>query len=187
MLSMAAAAILLAGCNTEPAGTDEASGVPARTADTLTAVKGDAADTAANAQVLPAKKDSTIQQVEELTLHALGNTPEKMRFDRDTLEAKAGAFVKLQLINEAQDMSMVHNIVITAPDKYKQVAIAGAQAGASGNYVPNSQAVVAASSIALPGQTVTLEFTAPATPGAYDFVCTYANHWQRTHGKFIVK
>lgn len=188
MLSMAGAVVLLAGCNTESASTDEASGALVG-ADTVTAVNTDTTDTAttAGAPAVVADTDSIIQPVEELVLHAIGNTLEEMHFDQDTLEANASALVKLKLTNEAQEMPMVHNIVITAPGKYKLVALAGEKAGASGNYIPQSQTVLAATPIALPGQTVELEFTAPAAPGVYDFVCTYPGHWQRMNGKFIVK
>jgi len=189
MLGMAGAVALLSGCNTEPDSTGEASGALGEADTVATADTVAAADTAtaASAPVIAADADSTIQPVEELVLHALGNTLEEMHFDKDTLEVNASAFVKLKLTNEAQEMPMVHNIVITAPGKYKLVALAGEKAGASGNYIPQSQTVLAATPIALPGQTVELEFTAPAAPGIYDFVCTYPGHWQRMNGKFIVK
>ncbi|WP_196269495.1 plastocyanin/azurin family copper-binding protein [Pontibacter rufus] len=191
VLPVAAAMAVLAGCNTGPA-TDAENGTLAET-DTVTAIHADttaakADTTAAGASGSMADADSAARQpVKELTLHAIGNSPEEMHFDLDTLKAEAGALIKLQLTNEAQDMPMVHNLVITAPGKYREVALAGEEAGASGNYVPASQNVIAASPIALPGQTIELEFTAPARPGVYDFVCTYPEHWQRMHGKFIVE
>lgn len=176
-------------------GKNEAESAVAITADTVTAISADDTATASgNADTAAAPgapmivdADSTIQVVENLTLHAVGNTPEAMHFNQDTLEAKAGSLVKLKLTNEAQDMSMVHNVVFTAPGKYKEVALAGAEIGPSGNYAPKSENVIAASPIALPGQTIELEFKAPIKPGVYEFVCTYPGHWQRMHGKFIVK
>lgn len=131
--------------------------------------------------------DSTIQEVAELTLHATGNTLEDIAYHEDTLEVEAGAHVQLKLINEGVDMPMVHNVVFTAPDSYRQVAVAGSKIGPSGNYVPDNAAVIAASSMALPGQTVELEFTAPKEPGTYNYVCTYPDHWQRMHGVLLVK
>lgn len=132
-------------------------------------------------------QDTTLQKVQELSLHALGNTLEEIKFSEDTLEAKAGALIKLTFVNDGIDMPMVHNIVITAPGKFKQIAIAGEKVGASGGYVPESDLVLASSPIALPGQTVDMEFTAPIEPGSYDFVCTYPGHWQKMNGVLIVK
>ncbi|MCC9168823.1 plastocyanin/azurin family copper-binding protein [Pontibacter harenae] len=132
--------------------------------------------------------DSTYQEVEEFTLRAVGETLEEIAFDKDTLEVNAGSVVKLKLLNEAVDMPMLHNVVFTEPGKYKQVAMAGSKVGASGNYIPlDSVGVLAATPIVLPGQTVDMEFKAPTEPGTYDFVCTYPDHWQRMHGKLIVK
>ncbi|GAB3195687.1 azurin [Pontibacter aydingkolensis] len=132
-------------------------------------------------------KDTTLQHVEEIILKAIGNSPEDMIFDQDTLEVKVNTFVKLTFINEGADQSMIHNVVFTQPDKYKLVALAGAKVGAPGNYVPESEAVIAASPLALPGQTVEMEFTAPSEPGTYGFVCTYPGHWQKMNGTLIVK
>lgn len=143
-------------------------------------------DTAANAPLV-VEQDTTLQPVQELTLHAIGNTLDEIAYKEDTLEVKPGVLVKLDLINEGVDMPMMHNVVFTTPDKYKLVALAAAEVGAPGNYVPKSPAVIAASPMALPGQTVELEFTSPTIPGAYNFVCTYPDHWHRMHGVLLVK
>lgn len=142
--------------------------------------------TAASAPILE-EQDTTLQDIQHLELHALGNNIEEIRYSKDTLETKAGSLVKLKFINEGVDMPMVHNVVFTAPGKYKQVALAGARVGASGNYIPQSEAVIAASPMALPGQTVEMEFTAPTKPGLYDFVCTYPGYWKRMNGVLVVK
>ncbi len=137
--------------------------------------------------IIEEEPDTTLQPIIEVSLKAVGNNLNEMEFDQDTIEVKTSALVKLTLINEGTDQSMIHNVVITHPDKYKLVALAGAQVGAPGNYVPESKAVVAASPLALPGQTVVMEFTAPTEPGTYRFVCTYPGHWQRMNGVMIVK
>ena len=168
-------ALLLSGCFEKQGPDGEAGEV----------INADTA-TASSAPVIEVP-DTTLQPIQELKLTAIGNTLEDIAYKEDTLEATAGALVKLTLVNEGIDMPMVHNVVFTKPDKYKQVALAGAKVGASGNYVPDSPVVIAASTMALPGQTVELEFTVPAEPGSYDFVCTYPGHWQKMHGVFNVK
>ncbi|MEJ8801794.1 plastocyanin/azurin family copper-binding protein [Pontibacter sp. H249] len=161
------------GCNsgTGPAGTDEV----VSTADT------------SGAALTEEELDTTLQHVEEITIKAIGNTLEEMSYDQDTIEVKPGTLVKLTLINEGTEQSMIHNIVFTQPDKYKLVALAGAKVGAPGNYVPESEVVLAASPLALPGQTVELEFTAPTDSGMYSFVCTYPGHWQKMNGVLLVR
>ncbi|WP_299821803.1 plastocyanin/azurin family copper-binding protein [uncultured Pontibacter sp.] len=131
--------------------------------------------------------DTTLHPVEEVTLKAVGNSLEEMKYDLDTLEVSAGTLVKLTFINEGSEQSMIHNVVITQPDKYKLVALAGAKIGAPGNYVPESDIVIAASPLALPGQTVEVEFNAPTTTGYYSYVCTYPGHWERMNGVLLVK
>lgn len=131
--------------------------------------------------------DTTLQPVEELTIRVVGEDPQKMAFDQDTLEVKANALVRVNLINEGTDPAMVYNIVFTTPGRYRQVALEGAKAGPSGNYVPDSPIVLAASPLALPGQTVQVEFKAPDKPGTYEFVCTYPDHYERMHGKLLVR
>lgn len=149
----------------------------------------DLPETVATSDSAPVKQepDTTLQQVTNLTLKAVGNSADQMMYDQDTLEVKANALVKLVLINEGTEPTMVHNVVFTQPDKHKIVALEGAKAGAPGNYVPQSDAVIAASPLALPGQQVELEFTAPGVPGSYNFVCTYPTHWKRMNGVFLVK
>lgn len=166
--------LLLTGCFEKQGSNTEAG--EAIDADTATASSAPVAEVA----------DTTLQPVQELKLTAVGNTLDDIAYKEDTLVATTGALVKLTLINEGIDMPMVHNVVFTKPDMYKQVALAGAKVGAPGNYVPRSPVVIAASTMALPGQTVELEFTAPTEPGSYDFVCTYPGHWQKMHGVFMV-
>lgn len=144
-------------------------------------------DTANGSAPLVEAQDTTLQPVQEITLHAVGNTLDEIAYKEDTLEVQAQALVNLTFINEGVDMPMMHNVVFTAPGMYRQVALAAAEVGASGNYVPDSPAVIAASPMTLPGQTVELEFIAPTKPGAYQYVCTYPDHWHRMNGVLLVK
>lgn len=131
--------------------------------------------------------DSTLQPQAEIRLKAIGNTLEEMSYDQDTLEVTSGARIKLFFTNEGVEQSMIHNVVFTKPKMHKLVALAGAKVGSPGNYIPESDAVIAASSLALPGQTLEMEFNAPAEPGVYNYVCTYPGHWKEMHGVLHVK
>ncbi len=135
----------------------------------------------------PNKSDSTLQVLEEATVHALGGSKEEIRFDKDTLELKTSAKVTLKLVNEGTEQSMIHNVVITSEGTSQAVATAGAAVGASGNYVPKSPDVIASSPLALPGQTVEINFESPVQAVAYDFICTYPEHRHTRVGKIIIK
>ncbi|HEY4650767.1 MAG TPA: azurin, partial [Pontibacter sp.] len=114
--------------------------------------------------------DTTLQPKVKLVLQATGNTPETMTFNQDTLTIPKDALVELSLQNEGTGMTMIHNFVLTTLGKYEEIAVAGAMVGSPGNYVPTSEHVLAATPLALPGQTVNFEFKAPP-PGTYNFVC----------------
>lgn len=165
-----------------------ACGPPSMDEGTLSEADNLLKDTAtASSAPIAENTDTTLQVVQALTLRALGNTEAEIRYDQDTLEVKPNALVKLTFVNEGIDMPMVHNVVFTAPGMYKKVALAGEKVGAPGNYIPESPDVIAASPIALPGQTVELEFSAPSEEGLYDFVCTYPDHWKQMNGVLLVK
>ncbi|MFT2007773.1 azurin [Pontibacter sp. 13R65] len=142
-------------------------------------------------------KQKNMQPVQEITLRTVGDEvkeeeeegkPRHKHYDQDTIEVKAGSVVKLTLINEGSEQSMIHNIVFTRAGKSTQVALAGEKIGAPGNFVPaDTVRVLAASPLALPGQTVHLEFTAPKEPGFFDFVCTYPQHYKEMKGVMVVK
>ena len=130
--------------------------------------------------------DTTLQPTVEIVLRATGDVTEEMVFDQDTLEVEADALVRLTLINEGTDLNAIHNFVVATEGMLEEVAKIGAEVGPPGNYVPKSKHVLAATPLALPGQTVVHEFKAPP-PGTYDFVCTYPDHWKRMNCKLIVK
>jgi len=46
--------------------------------------------------------------------------------------------------------------------------------------------VIAASDLAMPGETVVLEFKAPSK-GNYEYLCTYPGHGEIMRGYFFVK
>lgn len=105
-----------------------------------------------------------------------------LKYDRTELQVKAGAKVKL-VFNNNDDMQ--HNIVITAPGAANETGEKAMKLGLKGpalHYVPNSNKVLFHSNILEPGQTETLYFVAPTTPGTYQFVCTYPGHYAAMQG-----
>ncbi len=126
------------------------------------------------------------QQIVELTIKSVGNTMQEMRFDHENITVPAGAKVKITLINEGTDPTMIHNIVFVQEGTMEVTARAAIAAGPDKEFVPNSPTVIAASPLAQPGETVSFEFDAPEA-GTYEFFCSYPGHWQQMNGKFIVE
>jgi azurin len=123
----------------------------------------------------------------EVTLEALGNTMAEMRYDKDQVSVPAGSQVKLTLVNKGENQAMMHNVVIAKEGSGQEVATAGIKAGKEKEYVDKSMdAVIAATKMSGPGETVELTFDAPE-PGTYTFLCTYPGHYPKMKGKFIVE
>lgn len=126
------------------------------------------------------------QTIEEVTIRATGNSLTEMSFDLEEISVTEGSRVKITLINQAQDSAMIHNIVFVYEGTRNATATAGLKAGPEKDYVPDLPTVIAASSLAKPGETVELEFDAPET-GSFYFICTYPGHWQQMTGVFKVR
>src|SRR4051794_26329045 len=63
--------------------------------------------------------------VVEITLRAQGNSMTDMSYDQTDLKVKAGTTVKLTLINESKDASMLHNFVLIEEGKADKVGPEG--------------------------------------------------------------
>jgi azurin len=124
--------------------------------------------------------------VQEVTLHALGNSMTEMHYDLSEIKVKANSTVKLTLVNEAKDSSMQHNFVLIDDGNAEKVAAEGLKAGAADNYTPKMGSVYVGTKVTLPGESTTITFPAP-DKGTYQFICTYPGHWQKMNGKFIVE
>lgn len=132
--------------------------------------------------------DTTLQEVAEVSIRAVGGeTLESMTYDQDTIQVKVGTLVKLTFTNEGKDPKMIYNLVFTREGYSAQAAQKGGKAGASGNYLPDSSLLLAATPLALPGQSVKMEFTAPDSAGVFEFVNTYPSETPLMKGKLIVK
>ena len=118
----------------------------------------------------------------------IGTIFEKMAFDKDVIAVAAGKPVEFLLDNS--DL-MPHNFVITRPGSLEEIGLlseANAQQPgfAEKSYVPQSDHVLAKSTLMQPRDSQRVSFTAPAEPGVYPFVCTYPGHWRRMYGALYV-
>lgn len=120
-------------------------------------------------------------------LSASGETMSSMKYDQGRLSVPAGAKVNLTFENTASAEAMIHNAVFIQTGKQMDVINAGMEVGKEGGFVPEDHpAVIAATDLAQPGETVELSFTAPSKPGTYQYICTYPGH-KSMKGILVVK
>lgn len=147
--------------------------------DSAPATNG-ASSSTPNASTASAEVDQTV------TIQPVGN---EMRYEQAEFTVAPGETVRLVFENTATSPSMQHNVVLLTSDDdadAQRVGEEGLAAGAQANYVPDDDAVLAATPIALPGATVEVTFTAPSEPGEYRYLCTFPGHWATMQGTMRV-
>ena len=113
---------------------------------------------------------------------------QKMQFSEQKLYAKTGQTVEIRLTNKDQ---MSHNLVVIKPGSLETFGnmvdefLKNPEAEKMG-YVPKSRYLVGATDMLTPGETGSVIFTLPDTPGVYPFVCTFPGHWRLMQGVIIV-
>ena len=125
---------------------------------------------------------------EGVTLEITGD--DVMKFDKTELRAKAGQKVTLTLHHSGKlsKEAMGHNIVILKPGTDIAAFAAKAVTAKANDYFPESEAasVIAHTKVIGAGESVTIEFTAPAA-GTYPFICSFPGHYGFMKGDFIVE
>ncbi len=106
---------------------------------------------------------------------------DSMRFAPAVIRVKAGQKVKVTLKTESAlpKMAMAHNFVLLKAGVDGATVASASSTARDTDYIsPKSKAqIIAASGLAGGGETVTVEFTAPAA-GKYQFICTFPAHFQ---------
>lgn len=155
----------------------------------FTACGGESTNTSnegGNTETTTETATATVEHPSEITIKALGNTMPELEFDLKIIKVNAGKEITLTLVNEGIDEAMMHNFVIVRDGTAEEVAGRGVANKANSYVQPEDPAVVAASPMSMPGETVAFTFTL-AEKGAYQFVCTYPGHWSRMLGKIIAE
>jgi len=101
------------------------------------------------------------------------------------IRMKAGERIVMRYDN-ASDMA--HNIVVVKSEAdINPVGLAGIMAQST-EFIPKSESsrILAYSSLANPGDTVYVDFTAPS-PGVYPYICTFSGHFTMMQGRIIVE
>lgn len=117
---------------------------------------------------------------------------EKMSYSLSTITAKPGERIKLRLFSMGKLPStvMMHNwVLLKAGSDPKKFSDAAAMAVATG-YIPAAlkPQILAQADMVGPGEKSEVVFTAPAKPGSYPYLCTFAGHFAAgMAGTLIVK
>lgn len=137
------------------------------------------------------KADAAIAALRELRVpfFVVGTVREQMRYDTALLVVEVDK--PFDILFENTDV-MPHNLTILTPGSRERIGklantMKPDQLDAHGRaYVPADPAVLAATKLVESGQKEALKLTAPAKEGAYEFVCTFPDHWQVMWGTLIV-
>ncbi len=124
------------------------------------------------------------QRDPDVTYIDLKAVPDMMEYDKKMVTVKAGSKVVLTLDN--QDF-MQHNLLLTRPGSLNRVGKAADDflrdpKAMEKQYVPASPDILHYTPLVNPGESFSLEFTAPAQPGDYPYVCTFPGHWRGMNG-----
>ncbi|MFB2119387.1 PVC-type heme-binding CxxCH protein [Parapedobacter sp. 2B3] len=107
-----------------------------------------------------------------------------MQYDKKLITVPAGK--RITLVFENPD-GMQHNLLIIQPGTLDIVGKAADDMLRSSEayekqYIPDIPEVLHHTALVNPGESVTLEFTAPTEPGDYPYLCTFPGHWRGMNG-----
>jgi azurin len=117
---------------------------------------------------------------------------DEMKYSVTTITAKPGEQLRVRLIARGvvPKIAMAHNFVLLKPGTNELKFVEAGAAFRDQDFVaPTMKAnVLAKTTLAGPGETVQVVFTAPAKPGSYTYLCTFSGHFQAgMRGVLIVK
>jgi azurin len=123
---------------------------------------------------------------QDAAVTAIELTPSKnpatpLAYDKTEFTIKAGSKVKVTVSNIGAAVPQPHNFVLVKPGTDGKVVAASMgmmsdPTGMTKSYIPQSTDIIAHTSFAQPGQTQSVEFTAPMDAGDYPFFCTFPGH-----------
>ena len=127
-------------------------------------------------EALPSNPVSVIEGV--TVLEMTGN--DRMKFNLEAFSVPAGSLVKLKFrnIGKMPKAAMGHNVVFLKEGVDPGAFATAAAAARDSDYIPVEQAgqILAYTRLLGPGESDTIEFTAPAVSGDYEFLCSFPAH-----------
>jgi azurin len=106
-----------------------------------------------------------------------------MKFSITEITARPGERVSVTFVNEGTTpkFSMGHNWVLLAGGTDVPALLVAAAEAVTTDYVPRGEhapRILAASKLLGPKERDTVTFTAPTTPGRYEYICSFPGHYQ---------
>lgn len=105
---------------------------------------------------------------------------DRMKFNVESFTVPAGSPVKLifKNIGKMPKAAMGHNVVFLTAEADANAFAAAAASAKENDYLPEalSDQVLIATKMLGPGETDTIEFTAPDVAGEYAFICSFPAH-----------
>jgi len=111
-----------------------------------------------------------------------------MKFDTESISAKAGEKVAIVLVNN-DPTGLMHNLAVCVPgsrQKVMQATLAIGPKAIEQNFIPDIPEVLASTPQVAPNRKFVLYMTIPSEPGDYPYICTYPGHAQLMHGTLKV-
>ena len=113
----------------------------------------------------------------EVDIYAI---PDQLKFNLKEFSVKAGTKVKLTFHNT--DI-IPHNLLVVQPGATAEIGNLALAMGADAiKLAPKSDKILHGTKMLDGGDAETLNFTAPAAPGDYEFVCTFPGHFMVMNG-----
>ncbi|MGZ3689757.1 MAG: plastocyanin/azurin family copper-binding protein [Bdellovibrionota bacterium] len=117
----------------------------------------------------------------------IGTKGSDLSYDQTTMTAHAGKPVTLTFKNNSDPgTDQQHNWVLVQKGKKEDVVALSAAAGSQKSYVPDSSEVLAHTRLLKPGESQTIKFQAPESPGDYPYFCTFPGHSEMLKGNLKV-
>jgi putative membrane-bound dehydrogenase-like protein len=123
-----------------------------------------------------AQKSGILSDTPELTTIRIATVKERMMYDVKELTVKAGKKVKLTFANPD---FMPHNLMLVKPGKADDVGNMAMALGAKGfevGFIPDTADILWHTKLIDHGKEEVVEFTVPAAPGDYPYICSIPGH-----------
>lgn len=109
----------------------------------------------------------------------LGASDELVRLE--SISAEPGEEIKIELTTQSQlpPTAMSHNWILLALDADPAAFTKAANQAKANDYIPQdmTEQIIAHTELAGGGETVSVTFTAPDSPGEYEFICSFPGHF----------
>lgn len=118
---------------------------------------------------------------------AISPVGETMAYQETEFTVHPGQTVTLTFTNTATNTAMHHNVVVLKQGANVNDVGQAAMTSAGSDYIPSrfTDQIIAHTAMSAPGETVTVEFTAPAA-GDYTYICTFPGHYMVMQGTMHV-